>query len=163
MLNKMAIGERFFSCYPDLSRSDIGKIYGVCSNTVTGWRIKGTLSWTKLKYFSDSLAVSWDWILEGVGEKDSAKEARAPKTTRPKFPRAGINRRFLSLFPGMKYIDVAAEMGVTSSTVSEWKKNKSQVPWEKLEYAVNKFGVRWDWLIDGLEPKHREQRPQQSS
>lgn len=55
-------------------------------------------------------------------------------------------------------MDIAAELGVTSSTVSEWKRTKSKVPGDKLEYAVNKFDVRWDWLIDGVGLKYREQQ-----
>ena len=94
----------------------------------------------------------WGW----GGIKASTKNAKVPASTKPVFSKARIARRFLSLFADMKYIHIAAELGVTSSTVSEWKKHKSTVPWEKLDYAVGKFGLRWDWLLDGLEPKHRE-------
>lgn len=113
------------------------------------------MPWSKLKYLSDSQAVSWDWILDGAEPKDSVKEAKTPKTASPKFSKAGINRRFLSLFPEMTLTQIAAVLGVRPGTVSEWKRNKSQVPWERLEYAVVALDVRWDWLIDGLEPKLR--------
>lgn len=136
----------------------MARLFGIRQSAVTEWANKGTVPWNKRKYLSDSQAVSWDWMLEGFGEKESTKEAETPRSTKPRFAKAGINRRFLSLFPGMKQIEIAALLEVTSSTVSEWKKNKSKVPWEKLEHAAAGFGVRWDWLIDGLEPKYREKQ-----
>ncbi len=72
-----------------------------------------------------------------------------------------MNHRFLKLFKGMKYFEIAAELGVTSSTISEWRLKKCQVPWKRLEYAIEKFNVRWDWLIDGIEPKYRDSEESQ--
>lgn len=157
MLDKSLITKRFFSCHEGLSRFQIGKIYGVKRVTVVGWAKRNKLSWSKLKYFVDSQALSWDWILEGVGEKlhpDKTPIKRRSKT--PKFQNEDITGRFLSLFNGEKQTMIAAELGVTSAAVSKWKYNLDKVPWEKLEYAVHKFGVRWDWLLDGLEPKYRD-------
>ena len=133
----------------------LARLFGIRQSAVTEWARKGTVPWNKLKYLSDSQAVSWDWILEGREPKSSTKAVKIPGTTKPKFSRAGINKRFLSLFSDMNQTEIAAYQNVTSSTVSEWKKNKSQVSWERLEYAVVTFGVRWDWLIDGLEPRYR--------
>ncbi|MCD7896317.1 MAG: hypothetical protein LUG50_06535, partial [Planctomycetaceae bacterium] len=60
---------RFFSCHEGMTRLQIGKIYGVKRVTVVGWAKRNKLSWSKLKYFVDSQALSWDWMLEGRGEK----------------------------------------------------------------------------------------------
>ncbi len=157
MLDKSLITSRFFSCHEGLSRTDIGKIYGVKRVTVVGWAKRNKLSWSKLKYFVDSQAISWDWILEGVGEKTHpAKKPINRRSKSPKFKTDEINSRFLSLFDGLKQTEIAAKLGVTSAAVSEWKYNLDKVPWEKLAYAVDKFSVRWDWLIDGSEPKYRD-------
>lgn len=150
----MAISARFFSCYPGMSRGDVARIFKVNRTTVTEWATKGDIPWNKLKYLSDGQAVSWDWILEGTEPKESTKKAKTPLSTKPKFPRAGINRRFRSLYLEMKQINMANALGVTPATVTDWKKNKMQVSWARLEDAVNTFGVRWDWLLDGLEPKY---------
>lgn len=155
MLDKMAIGERFFSCYPGMSRAEVGKIHGDSRTFVTRWATKGILPWSRLKYLSDSKAISWDWLLEGIEPKNSDKEVKVPRSKKPKFPTAAINHRFLSLFDGMDQTEIANTLGVSSPMVSEWKHNKKRVGWERLEDAVHTFGVRWDWLIDGLEPKER--------
>lgn len=158
MLERMIITRRFFSCYAEKSRSELARLFKINQSAINIWADKIGVPWTRLKYLSDSQAISWDWIIDGIEPKNSKKHVKVLKYTKPKFHRAGINRRFLSLFPGMKQIEIAAELGVTSSTVSEWKKNKSQVPWEKLGYSVNNFDVSWNWLIDGLEPKYRERQ-----
>ncbi|MCC8108669.1 MAG: helix-turn-helix domain-containing protein [Planctomycetes bacterium] len=158
MLDKSMIAERFFSCHQGLTRPQVAKIYGVTRLAVVGWARRNEISWSKLKYFCDSQAVNWDWILEGVGEKFSAvKKPVFRRSKSPKFDTAGINKRYLSLFQNQKQYVVADELGVSSAAISSWKRTITKVPWEKMEYAVNKFGVRWDWLIDGLEPKYRNQ------
>lgn len=156
MLDKKAIGERFFSCYPGLSRAEVGKIYGDSREFVTHWATKGTLPWSRLKYLSDSMAISWDWLLEGIEPKNSDKQAKVPRSKKPKFPRAAINRRFLELFGDLNQTEIANTLGVSSTTVSDWKHNKRRVGWERLEDAVTTFGVRWDWLLDGIEPQYRK-------
>lgn len=158
MLNRMEFSRRFFSCYPDLSRGSMARLFKVSQPTVSEWAREGNVPWSKLKYLSDSQAVSWDWILEGVKPKNSSKAAKQPRFTSPKFNRTGINHRFLSLFPNMTLTQLAAILGVTSGAVSGWNRGFSQVSWERLYYAVTTFGVRWDWLIDGLEPKYRKQQ-----
>ncbi|MCC8109847.1 MAG: helix-turn-helix domain containing protein [Planctomycetes bacterium] len=158
MLDKTTITRRFFSCHAGMSRSQVGKIYGVKKTTVVSWAKRNTLSWWKLKIFCDGQAINWDWILEGVGDKHSqVKRPKQSKTKRPRFDTAGINSRFLSLYEGKRQFTIAEELGVAPNTISAWNTNLSKVPWEKMEYAVDKFGVRWDWLIDGLEPKYRDQ------
>lgn len=71
MLDKSLITRRFFSCQVGMSRSQVGKVYGVERVTVVTWSTRFTISWSKLKYLSDSQAINWDWILEGIGEKNS--------------------------------------------------------------------------------------------
>lgn len=155
MFDKMAISNRFFSCYPGKSRRDMARIFGVCKATVTEWAREGNVPWSKLKCLSDSQAVSWDWLLDGMEPKESAKEAIVYDSTKPKFDSAGINQRFLSLFPDMTQTQIAHALGVTPGAVHEWHKNICQVSWQRLLDATETFGVRWDWLIDGLGPKLR--------
>jgi len=158
MLDHMAISERFFSCYAGMSRSELAQIFGVRRSTITVFASKGSVPWSKLKYLSDSQSISWDWLIEGIGPKESDKEAIESRSTSPRFSKPGINRRFLSLYPNMTLTRIAALLGVTPSVTSEWKRNITRVPWERLQDAANTFGVRWDWLIDGREPKFRSQQ-----
>lgn len=155
MLDHMAISARFLSCYLEMSKSDIARFFDVCRNTVTEWETRGTVPWSRLKYLSDSMAISWDWLLEGREPTNSDKPAKTPRSKKPKFPRAAINRRFLALFGDMNQTEIASTLGVSSPTVSDWKHNKRQVGWERLEDAVDTFGVTWDWLIDGVGPQSR--------
>lgn len=158
MLDKMAISKRFFLCFPGMSRSAMAQILGVRRSTVTEWASKGSVPWSKLKYLSDSQAVSWDWILQNMEPKDSQKAATPPDSTIPEFDSKGITQRFLSLFQGMTQTQIAAALSVTTSTVSDWKLNRRKVGWERLDDAVAAFGIRWDWLIDGLQPRYRERQ-----
>lgn len=156
MIDKKAIGERFFLCYTGMLKVDIARMFNVSQPTVTEWEKEGNVPWSKLKYLSDSQAVSWDWILEGTEPQESAKPAIIPESTSPTFDRAGINQRFLSLFKGMTQPEIAKHLNVTPGAVSGWNRNFSQVSWKRLMDAVETYGVRWDWLIDGLEPMNRQ-------
>ena len=129
-------------------------MFGVAKGAVTDWANKGIVPWRKLKYLSDCQGVSWDWLITGIEPKESLKTAIIPDSSNPEFDHKEITKRFLSLYSGMKQKQIAATLKVTTSTVSNWKKNKKKVGWERLADAVDTFGVRWDWLIDGLEPKH---------
>ena len=60
-----------------------------------------------------------------------------------------INQRFLSLFPNMSQAQTGKEIGVNPGTVFKWRKDISQVPWERLKHAVDTKGVIWEWLIEG--------------
>ena len=156
--DKIAISKRFFSCYSEKSHGALARLFGIQPSAVGEWANKGTVPWNKLKYLSDSQAISWDWLLAGMEPRNSVKEAKTPKTVKPRFSRSGINRRFLSLLSKMSQTEIAIWPGVIPSVVSEWKRNKKQVPWQRLSDAVPAFGVRWDWLIDGLKPKYRDDR-----
>lgn len=137
----------------------MARMLGVRRSTVTEWASKGTVPWSKLKYLSDSQAVSWDWILLDIMPKASLKNATLPDSTLLEFDTQGITQRFFSLFQGMTQTQIAAALNVTTSTVSDWKQNRLKVGWERLDAAVATFKLRWDWLIDGLQPKHRERQP----
>ncbi|MCD7897335.1 MAG: helix-turn-helix transcriptional regulator [Planctomycetaceae bacterium] len=161
MIDKFDVAYRFFSCHLNLNQKDIAKKYGVVPGAVSNWGKRDALPWRTLKNLCDSQGISWDWLLEGYGDKiHPGKKPKKPRYKKPSFPTYRMNQRFLKLFAEMKYCEIAAELGVTSSTVSEWRTNKSRVPWKRLEYAVERFNVRWDWLIDGIEPKYRESENQ---
>ena len=153
MLDKMAMSKRFFSSYEDKSRRDVALIFGVRKGTVTTWANKGTVPWSKLKYLCESQAVSWDWLIEGRKPKGSEKEPVLPSSTSPEFDREGINERFLSLFPKRSQTEIAKALRVAPATVHEWMTNQKPVGWLRLDNAVHMFGIRWDWLVDGYEPK----------
>ncbi|MCC8108441.1 MAG: helix-turn-helix domain-containing protein [Planctomycetes bacterium] len=154
--DKEAIGGRFFSCYPGVSKRAVAHLLQSSQSYVVQWHTQGFLPWSKMKYLSDSQAISWDWLLEGIMPKESVKKARTPKSLNPTFPVAQINTRFFSLFPQTKQITIANIFEVTDGTVSNWKHNRAQVPWRRLAAVVHAFNLRWDWLIDGLPPKRRE-------
>lgn len=40
-------------------------------------------------------------------------------------------------------------LGISQMTVYRWHHNISQIPWERLKYAVDNKGVGWEWLIEG--------------
>jgi len=157
MIDRRAISERFFSCYHDKSRRELAELLDVKQPTVTEWATDGKVPWRKLKYLSDSQAVSWDWLFDGMEPKSSIKLPCVPPTTKPRFDKNGINRRFLSLFEKLTQTQIANVFGITPAAVNEWDAGTHQVPWSRQDYAANEYSVRWDWLIDGLEPKHREQ------
>lgn len=157
MLDRVDISRRFFRHYSAESLSSLGRKFGVSKPTVAQWAAKG-VPWDKLKYFSDSQAVSWDWIIDGREPQASAKVAKVPRSKNPRFAIAKINRRFLSLYPDMTQTEIAAILKAAVSTVNDWKRNKSTVPWHRLADAVDVFELRWDWLIDGVGPQYREQK-----
>ena len=158
MIDTQAISERFFSCYHGKSRRDLARLFEVRKQTITSWATRAKVPWERLKYLSDSQAISWDWLLDGLGPKESTKEPVVPPSTQPQFDTLGINQRFLSLFGEMSQTEIAKIFDITPAAVNEWKAGTSQVAWKRLDYAVCEFGVRWDWLIDGLEPKYRRKR-----
>ncbi len=157
MIDKNDVAKRFLDLHSDLTYAEIAKEYSVSLVTALNWGRSSTPSWKALKYFCDCHGISWDWLLEGQGPMvHPAKKKKRPRVKRPDFSTYRMNHRFLKLFKGMKIGEIAAELGITGSVVSEWRHGKSQVPWKRLEYAVDKFNVRWDWLIDGVEPKYRD-------
>ncbi len=162
MPDKREVADRFFSCHTDLSTHEIAKMYGVVPEAVLNWEKRVAPPWKTLKYFCDSQGISWDWILDGVGSiYHPAKTKRKPRTKKPEFSTYLINRRFFTLVKGKKNSDIAAEFDVFPSTISEWKHRKNRVPWKKLQQAVQKYNVRWDWLLDGIEPKYRDSEESQ--
>lgn len=60
-----------------------------------------------------------------------------------------IAERFLSLYTVKNQSELARRLGVTPSAVSDWKKGRSAVPWEKLIQVIEESGVSWDWLLEG--------------
>lgn len=156
MIDKQAISKRFFLCYHDKSRRELAKLLGVKKPTVTQWATDGRVPWRRLNYLSGSQAVSWDWLIDGMEPKGSIKAAIVPSSTKPEFDKNGINKRFLSLFANMTQTQIAKIFDITPAAVNEWDAGTHQVPWNRLDYAVHTFAVRWDWLLDGLEPKYRE-------
>lgn len=156
MLERMAISKRFFQCYIGESRSSLGQKFDVRAPTVTQWATKGLVPWSKLKYLSDSQAVSWDWLIDGREPRASTKAAKTPRSKSPRFAKAKINQRFLSLYPDMTQTEIAIVLETAVGTVNDWKRTKSPVPWHRLAEAVDTFGLRWDWLIDGLKPQYRD-------
>ncbi len=155
MIDGKAVCERFFQCYEGFTLVGLADLFGVKHPSVIEWRTRGRVPWERLKYLSDSQAISWDWLILGITPVSSRKKAKKPKSTKPQFDRARINRRFLSLFETSSQTDTAKILSVTPNAVHEWTRVKSRVPWKRLDFAVNHFNVRWDWLLDGIEPKYR--------
>ncbi len=71
------------------------------------------------------------------------------------FDKKAINERFFSFFAGRKQAELMALFAVKQATISQWQNHRKQVPWEKLQYLVEKERITWDWLLEGREPKYR--------
>ncbi len=157
MIVKRDVAKRFFECHSDMTTKEIAKKYGVVPEAVLNWAKRETPPWRTLKYLCDSEGISWDWLLEGVGTPyHPTKKKRKLRVKKPEFSTYRMNRRFFTLFRGKKTFEIAEELGVLSSTVSQWRHLINRVSWNRLQCAVDKFNVRWDWLIDGIEPKYRD-------
>ncbi len=46
-------------------------------------------------------------------------------------------------------------LGVTPKLIDHWKSGRAPIPWKKLKALVHEQNLRWDWLIEGKEPKHQ--------
>ncbi len=68
------------------------------------------------------------------------------------FDKDAINQRFFSFFAGKTQKDIMDLLEVSQSAVSSWQVNRKQVPWKKLKWLVDTYGIRWDWLIEGRGP-----------
>ncbi len=109
-----------------------------------------------LKYLSDTQTISWDWLIDEFGSKFSSKQPTVFDVDHSEFNDAEINERFLSLFNGMTHSDIARALEITPQAVYAWAKAVRRVSWHHLDFAVTHFNVRWDWLLDGLDPKFRD-------
>ncbi|MCC8108697.1 MAG: transcriptional regulator [Planctomycetes bacterium] len=157
MIDKRDVADRFFSCHATMNTKEIAKKYGVVPEAVLNWAKRETPPWKTLKYFCDCEGVSWDWLLEGIGTTyHPAKKKRKPRNKKPEFSTFRINRRFFTLFRGKTTGEIAEELGVIPNTVIQWKNFHNRVSWNKLQIVIEKYNVRWDWLIDGIEPKYRD-------
>ncbi len=154
-IDKIAVGERFFSCYPKMTSHEAARFFKVSQSTVVMWKTQGLVPWRELKFLSDSQGISWDWLLEEFGEKYNGKPPKAIRNRHPKFPITAINNRFFTLYKGHTHAEIAQELEISISRIYSWQKHEELIPWRWLKYAVDTFGVRWDWLIDGLSPIYR--------
>ncbi|MCD7897038.1 MAG: helix-turn-helix domain containing protein [Planctomycetaceae bacterium] len=119
MIDRRAMSERFFQCYHGLTRVEMAALFGVKHPSVVEWYTRGRVPWERVKYLSDSQAISWDWLILGRTPAASRKKAKTPKSTKPQFDTAGINGRFLSLFEMPSQSDIARLLRVTPNAVHE--------------------------------------------
>lgn len=162
MVDRRAASNRFLSCYAGMRRKDLAALLQVHHVVITRWAKGANVPWNKLKFLSDSQGISWDWLLAGTEPMHSGKVPVNPESSHPPFDIPEINRRFVSLFTGMTQADIAQALEISLPTVNQWCHGVCRVPWKQLDFAVTHFGVRWDWLIDGIEPKHMEDKRQNS-
>lgn len=147
MLEKINIYIRFSSCYHVKKPSELANMLGVERQVVNHWKSGASpVPWRRLKQLVDEQGLTWDWLLEGREPKHREGVEGVPKKS---FQRRGINKRFLSLFPGYSQAKLGRELGVNQTTVFKWQHNLAQVPWERLKDAVDAKGVTWEWLIEG--------------
>lgn len=69
--------------------------------------------------------------------------------------RREINVRFFECFPTETPYALAKKFGVHPSVAYRWRDGEIPVPWHCLKRVVDEQPIRWDWLIDGTEPKQR--------
>lgn len=147
MLDRQEIARRFFECYPTKTRYALAKNFGVHLSITYKWHEGlAPVPWHRIKDLVDEQGISWDWIIDG---KEPKYRQRQNNEKPHPLDRNAINQRFLLLFPNMSQAQIGKEIGVNPGTVYKWRHNISQVPWERLKYAVINKGVTWDWLIEG--------------
>ncbi len=147
MLDKQRIYQRFTAFYSVKTPYELAMKLGISHSMTYQWR-DGTspVPWRRLKALVDEQGVSWDWLLEG---REPKYRPRGGNTKCRPFNRHAINKRFFSLFPGLSQGKLAKELGIKQVSVYRWVHDVSQVPWERLKYAVDIKGVTWEWLIEG--------------
>jgi len=148
MLDNIMIYCRYESCFNANSSGDLARILGIARQTTNDWKNgKSKVPWWRLKELVDSQGISWDWLLNGTGEK-LRNMPRGEKNRR--FTTKDINLRFLSLLPpGLTQAELAKLCKVSQVTVHKWIQGTEQVSWKKLEEAVSR-GATWNWLLEGL-------------
>jgi hypothetical protein len=147
MIDRLPINIRFFECYPTDTYYTLAKKLEVHHSLAYQWHAGLTpVPWHRLKDLVDEQGLSWDWIIDGKEPKYLG--CRENEVEKPLNCRA-INQRFLSLFPKMTHIQIGREIGVNPGTVSKWRRDISQVPWERLKDAVDTRDVTWEWLLEG--------------
>ena len=147
MLDRQGIYQRFNACYGTETPYELAKKLKLNHAIVYQWQ-KGErpIPWPKLKTLVNEQELSWDWLIEGREPKHCPRRKGKKSET---FECQGINQRFLSLFPNMSQAEIGKELGINPGTVFKWRKDISQVPWERLKDAVDIKGAAWEWLIEG--------------
>ncbi len=146
MLDYKAIYGRYESCLNAKSSGDLAHILSIARQTTNDWKNgKSKVPWWRLKELVDSQGISWDWLIDGKGEKYHTGSKRRSKSCSTK----EINNRYLSLLPsGLTQAQIAKRCEVSQVTVHKWLHGDEQVSWKKLEKAVRR-GATWDWLLEG--------------
>lgn len=150
MFDRHGIYERFCESYDMDSPVALAKMLGIPHSSVSRWRACITpIPWKWLRRAVNDRELSWDWLLEGKGQKHHSSNVLSKSED---FDWYEINRRFLSLFPNKTQFEIAEELDVSQATVSRWDTVQEPVSWERLGNAVKERGVTWDWLIEGILP-----------
>lgn len=71
------------------------------------------------------------------------------------FDRQAIYARFAGCYGAESAVQLAGILGVNRKTVYQWESGARQVPWKRMKRVVDEQGLRWDWLLEGKEPKNR--------
>lgn len=147
ILDKRSICLRFFECHSPKTPYQLAIKLGVHPPLVYRWRDgDAPVPWRWLKMLVDDQGLSWDWLIEGT---DPKKRTRRKGDASRQLERHAINQRFLSLYPNMSHAEIGKEIGVNPGTISKWRRDLSQVPWERLKDAVDEKGATWEWLLEG--------------
>lgn len=72
--------------------------------------------------------------------------------------RQQVYERFAECYGATRPADLVKAFNLDSSTISNWKTGKRPVPRVRLKIAIDKFHVRWDWLLEGTLPKLQAKR-----
>lgn len=152
LLDKRMICLRFFECYAPKTPYELAIKLGVHPPLVYRWQDgDAPVPWCWLKKLVDEQRLSWDWLVDGKDPKH--RKRRKNEVLQAKLERHAINQRYLSLFPNMSHVEIGKEISVNPGTISKWRRDLSQVPWERLKDAVDKKSATWEWLLEGREPK----------
>ena len=144
MFDKHGIYQRVSECHATKTPYELAMKLGIDHSIAYQWyEGRRPIPWPRLKLLVDEQGLSWDWLIEGREPKHSRGDGKNKPLSRH-----AINQRFLSLFPKMSQAQIGKELGVNPGTIFKWRHDISQVPWERLKYAVDNKGVTWEWLLE---------------
>ncbi len=146
MFDKRGIYERFAQFFPDPRPITVSTMLNIHYSTAFQWKVgKTQVPWARMKKLVDEQHISWDWLIEGNGEKYRQSDTEPCQP----FIVQAINERYFSLFPVLSQAKLGREIGVHQTTVFKWQHGLIQVPWARLQNAVHHKGVTWEWLLEG--------------
>ncbi len=71
------------------------------------------------------------------------------------FDRIAIYKRYASCY-NVNLRKLADMYGLSEKATQQWSVGKRPIPWKYLKALVDEQDLKWDWLIDGVDPKYHQ-------